>query len=400
MGPGIDILSPFTRIQPGPFISKYQDWIIFTLLLFFFWAVVGIALKKKFGESKHLRVLVTSVSLMLAVGTYYSIYREWLHVSLQSFGLFGAILLFVVIFFIIFGLMRGYGMHLSNALPLGFALFYISLWAVSPNILHTIQNIFPPFNGILLILFMISIFRIISAFFKYSKKSPLESATDLRKTQVTTDEDIETDREISEDKKESRLLKKKTIKLTRLDLKTIEDIEDYLKQMIALIKEKGNTIDQQEIAQLTSALRQIAKKEDVLKKSMQVIKTHVNAYKAIHRKDIPELEKRLNQTHDKKQRKTIEEEVSYQKRMLQTLDFMQKYESKINEFTQSFNNLLSVAMQRLKSHYPNDALSYLENANTSLQSMKHIYNKQRDYEKYLLKLNKKTIRDLKKEKNQ
>jgi hypothetical protein len=80
-------------------------------LLFFFWAVVGIALKKKFGESKHLRVLVTSVSLMLAVGTYYSIYREWLHVSLQSFGLFGAILLFVVIFFIIFGLMRGYGMH-------------------------------------------------------------------------------------------------------------------------------------------------------------------------------------------------------------------------------------------------------------------------------------------------
>ena len=291
-------------------------------------------------------------------------------------------------------------MHLSNALPLGFALFYISLWAVSPNILHNIQNIFPPFNGILLILFMISIFRIISAFFKYSKKSPLESATDLRKTQVTTDEDIETDREISEDKKESRLLKKKTIKLTRLDLKTIEDIEDYLKQMIALIKEKGNTIDQQEIAQLTSALRQIAKKEDVLKKSMQVIKTHVNAYKAIHRKDIPELEKRLNQTHDKKQRKTIEEEVSYQKRMLQTLDFMQKYESKINEFTQSFNNLLSVAMQRLKSHYPNDALSYLENANTSLQNMKHIYNKQRDYEKYLLKLNKKTIRDLKKEKGQ
>jgi len=165
-----------------------------------------------------------------------------------------------------------------------------------------------------------------------------------------------------------------------------------------VITEKGNTIDRQEIAQLTSTLRQIAKKEYLLKKSVELIKAHVNAYKAIHRKDIPELDKRLNQTHDKKQRKTIGEEVSYQKHMLQTLDFMEKYESKINDFTQSFNNLLSVAMQRLRSHYPNDALSYLENANTSLQSMKHIYNKQRDYEKYLLMLNKKTIKNLKKEK--
>ena len=54
----IDILDPFNRIHPGQFISEYSDWILFTLLLFFFWAVVGISLKKHFEQSRYLRVLI------------------------------------------------------------------------------------------------------------------------------------------------------------------------------------------------------------------------------------------------------------------------------------------------------------------------------------------------------
>ena len=192
----IDILDPFNHIQPGPFISRYSDWIIFTLLLFFFWAVVGIALKKKFEESKHLRILVTAVALMLAVGTYYSIYQGWLHLSLQGLGLFGAILLFIVIFFVIFGLMRGYGMHLSNALPLGFALFYISIWAVSPNILHNLAAIFPPANGILLILFIFSLVKIMLAFFRHSKSPSIKSFTGGHNPHFSTPDTEEIDREI------------------------------------------------------------------------------------------------------------------------------------------------------------------------------------------------------------
>ena len=54
MASDITILDPFNRIQLGPFITKYQDWIFFTLLLFFFWAVAGIALRKKFEQSRYL----------------------------------------------------------------------------------------------------------------------------------------------------------------------------------------------------------------------------------------------------------------------------------------------------------------------------------------------------------
>ena len=71
MSSTFDLLDPFTRIRPGSFISQYSDWVLFTLLLFFFWAVAGIALRRRFQESRHLRVLITSIALALAVGTYY-----------------------------------------------------------------------------------------------------------------------------------------------------------------------------------------------------------------------------------------------------------------------------------------------------------------------------------------
>ena len=94
----------------------------------------------------------------------------------------------------------------------------------------------------------------------------------------------------------------------------------------------------------------------------------------------------------------IEDEIIYQKRMIEALDFMEKYEKRITDFTQSFNKFIYAAMQKLKGRYPSDALDYLVEAHKSLVGMKQIYQKQKEIEKYLLKLNKKTIKDLKKEK--
>jgi hypothetical protein len=399
-----EILDPFTHIKPGQFISKYSDWILFTLLLVFFISVVGIALHKRFQNNRYLKPLIISVGLMLTFGTYFSIYRGWIHLSLEGLGLFGAFLLFVVIFFIIFGLIRGYGVKVSNALSAGFALFYISLWAIIPNILDNINRIFPLLNFILIILFIASIIKVISSFFHHTRQSPLVAANALQETKFSTADEVENETEISkeikDEKKEQKLLKRKTIKLTKTDIKTVKDIESCLEKMIKLIKEEGNSVDQNEIDQLIYYLRQIAKKEAVLKQGLILIQKHVRSYKRLHQKNIPELEKRLSQTKDKKKQKLIQEEIIYQKRMLQALDYLEKYEEKINSFTQSFNRIVYTAMQRVRSKYPNDALSYLERARHSVVHMKHIYEKQKDLEKYLITVDKKTISDLKNEKNQ
>lgn len=392
-----DIFDPLTKVHPGILIAKYNDWILFTLLLFFFWAVVGIALRKRFQESRHLRVLVTTVALILTIGTYYGIYRGWLHLGLESLGFLGAILVLTVVFFILFGLMRGYGIKLSTALPLGFALFYLSLWAVSPTIYDTISEMLPLANLILLILFIASVVKIVSAFFHHTR-SPLSTAEDLERTRFNSHEP-EIEKEIADNIQERRLLKKKTAKLTDNEITTIENIQEYLQRMISIIRERGVNLSPEALSELTSSLRQIARKEDLLRKGTALIRKHINAYNAIHRKNIPELEKRLSGEKDGKKRKALEEEIIYQKRMLQAIDYIQRYESRIVNFVQSFDRLLAESMQKLKGHSPREALSCLEYASKSLQDMKHIYEKEKDLEKYLLKLNKKTIYDLKKEKD-
>jgi len=395
----INILEPFDRIQPPPFISRYSDWILFTLLLFFFWAVAGIALKKRFGDSRHLRVLVTVVALMLSIGTYFSIYQGWIHLSLEGLGFFGAVLVLIVVFFVIFGMMRGYGMRLSNALSIGFILFYISLWSVSPNILHTLADIFPLGNTILGFIFLISVIKIIATFMRHFPKSPLEAAKTLKGIDISTPEGAGIDRELDEDKKEKKILKKRTLRFTKLEIKSANDIQTCLEMIINKIKEKGNSLNQDDVAEIYQYLRRIAKNENILKRGMNVIKKHLKAFDQLHRKDISELEKRLEKSTGKKQRKTIEEEIAYQRKMLHAIDFIERYESKIVEFTTYFNKLVYGAMQKMKDHNPNGTLSYLDNAYKGLLEMKQIYKKERELEKYLLKINKKTISDLKKEKD-
>ncbi|MBC2714925.1 MAG: hypothetical protein HF978_06410 [Desulfobacteraceae bacterium] len=399
MASPINFLEPFDRLHIGPFISKYSDWILFTLLLFLFWAVAGIALRKRFEDSRHLRILVTSVALLLSVGTYYSIYEGWLHLSLEGFGLFGAAIVFIVIFFIIFGAIRAYGMRLSNALPLGFLLFFVSLWAISPNMFHTLNEKFPLANTLLGLLFLVSLFKIIAAFFMHSGPKPSETAKDLRRVDIETPENEEIDREIAEEKEEKKILKKRTLRFTKIEIKSIDNIEECLKRIISLIKENGNSLTREEVAGVSKYLKEISKNENIIKSSLKLIKKHLNSYQSLHRKDISELEDRMKKTKSEKKQKIIEEEILYQQKMLQVIDFMKSYESKIVLFTDTFNKLLSASMQKLKTHHPNDALNFLVQAYKEIMSMKHIFKKQKEFEKFLIKLNKKTVSNLKKEKD-
>jgi hypothetical protein len=380
----------------GDIIDKYSDWILFTILLMFFVSIVKLALRKRFEESRSFRVLTGSLGFLLAFSMYYSIHKGWLHLNILGFGIFGAFLMIIMVFIIVYGLLRSYGTHKSRSLALGFSLSYISAWYIFPNHADLIADFFPPLNGLLLILFFISIYKVVMSFFQ--GRSLVSTAKDL-KARFNTADDAEVEREVSDNKNEIRHLKRDTIKLTKTEINTIDDIEHHLKQMFELVKEKGNKVDQQEIAELTHILRAITRKEEVLKSGLHTITKHINAYKAIHKRSLPELQQRLNRTSDKRIRKTIEEEILYQRRMLEVLDFMSRYEHKIVEFTQSFNRLLFTALEKLKAQRSSDSLPYLKKAHDDLKDMKHIYEKQKAFEKYLIKLDKKTIRDLKKEKN-
>jgi hypothetical protein len=396
----IDILSPFRNISPGQFISRYSDWILFTLLIFFFWSVVTIALKKRFGDSKAFRFLTTSTALMLAVGTYYMIYKGKLHLSLAGLGMFGTMLILIVIFFILFGLQRNYGMKVSISLPLGFVLFYISIFALTPNIMTNIQHIFPLAKPIMAILFAISLFRLLTAFFRHSKPNLQEIANNFKRIPATVQDEPEINQEIKDDKKERKLLKGKTLNLTKMEIRTIDDIENGLIHLIKVIKENDKNISKDETYQISQILRQISQKENILLGSMPILKKQAEIYKSKHRKDITELERRLHEAiNNPLQQNLIRQEIGFQKRMIEVLDFIETYENRIPEFTQTLNQAISKAILKLKSIHPHECLEYLDYARKEIESIKHVLKKQKELEKYVLSLNKKTIKDLKKEKS-
>jgi hypothetical protein len=114
-------------------------------------------------------------------------------------------------------------------------------------------------------------------------------------------------------------------------------ITSYIRRLAGIIKSKAPNLDQKDLGHITAMLREVSRKESILARGKDLIRAHANAYQSLHKKDIRELEKRLRETTDPKKRKLIEEELIYQRRMIQAVDFLDKYETKIQEFIQAFN---------------------------------------------------------------
>jgi hypothetical protein len=121
------------------------------------------------------------------------------------------------------------------------------------------------------------------------------------------------------------------------------------------------------------------------------------------KQDIAELQKRLQEARtkkNKKQIKIINEEMIYQQRMIQSMTFLESNEQKINAFYKQFVEYMKASMMMIKGNPPvlERAVKYIKVAGYDLEKMKHLFKILKQIEKYLLKMDKKLIRDLKREK--
>ena len=77
--------------------------------------------------------------------------------------------------------------------------------------------------------------------------------------------------------------------------------------------------------------------------------------------------------------------------------FMKQHEKAVWEFIDRFNGHLAAAVEKIKTAYPQDSLSYLNTAHLEFSRLKPLFKQQKEIEKFLMKLNRKVIDDLKKE---
>jgi hypothetical protein len=315
---------------------------------------------------------------------------------LEGFGLIGAIVLFSVIFFIMFGLMRGYGLPFRTALPLAFALFYIGLWAVSPNILHNMAEIFPPINAILLVIFFVSVVKVVLSFFHHTK-SPIATGSIMAGQKLVKPDTTLIDKDIKAEEREAKAITHTTRPITKTVIKTVDDIHQCLNQLAKTIEASGGSINQPEAQQIQHLLQQITQKEQLLNQGLATIGKHIDAYQQHHKQDIQNLYSRLQQATGKKRRE-IEDEIKYQKRMLSTLSFMAKRENQLPQLWKSFNDLLQKAMQALEAKKIRECLNYIQHAQKDLHEMMKLHKEQKSLERYLAKLDHRLVKDLEREK--
>ena len=169
--------------------------------------------------------------------------------------------------------------------------------------------------------------------------------------------------------------------------------------MINILKKKGFNISEQDKAQFINNLRNLSRNEQILLGGLRTIQQHVRLFKVRHKKNLAEIMKRLKEAETHKEKRILSNEHGIEKRTIEALDHLEKYENKTLEYKQRFDRLIATSLERIRQKNLQDTLTNLAQAKGTLQGMQEMHNRQKSLERYISKLNDRSMDNLKKEKN-
>jgi hypothetical protein len=381
------LLFPLDQIKPGEILSKYSDWLYFTLVLVFFVSISGIALRKHF-EKPYVKPLIISVGLMLTFSVFR--YRERLTAIFEGWGILGTILLVAIVGIIPYGLARGFGIPGGKAFYLTYILFYILSWVKFPVVYHSLadQNLGLVNLG-LLVLFFVAIFKLV----KFSKLPSLdptkfESARPVRSA---------IDQEVQVEGDENRLIKSRAEKMTKIEIRSVEDIAEALAEIQQIVSTRRNALTQEERERIARILKDISKDEDIFKKSLKNLQELFLRIDAVDAKHLQELRERMAKV-DGKERQVVKTEIVEEEEKIRIEKAILEFERKLGQYLNSFNKFILEAVEHLKrSLYPYDANAPLSQARAVLKGILEMAKETKLLEDRLIKLTKTERKLLKKE---
>ena len=382
------LLFPLDQIRPSQLLSQYSEWIYFTLLLIFFISVAGIALRKHF-DKPYVKPLVVSVGLMITIGLFK--FRNSLTTIFESWGILGTVLLIIIGATIPFGLSRSFGVSAAKSFFIAYILFYILSWLQFPQIYYFLaEKNLGLVNLSLLVLFLVAIIRLV----KFGKWSP-KISTNLNNSGTY---DSEIGNEIGMQGVEKSMIKKQAEKITKIEIRTVDDIVRFLEQINQVIEKHRNNLPLEERNKISNILKEIVKKEQVFKKAL--LNLH-KLFKRISVFDVNQFEKQKERMAnvDEKERKILKEEMIGEEEKLKIEKAIFGFEEKLNHYVDSFNKNLGLAIDHLKaSPYPYDVKPYLSKSRMVLKEISEILKEMKILEEKLVSLSTTEKKLLKKEK--
>jgi hypothetical protein len=382
------LLFPLDQINLSDFLSQYSEWIYFTLVLVFFISVAGITMRRHFSRP-YVKPLVVSVGLMLTIGVFY--FKDSLTTIFAGWGIIGTILLVIVGATIPYGLSRGFGLSRKKAFYLTYILFYILFWVQFPQIYYILaDNNLGLVNLALLVLFFVAVYKLIK-----HVRSSHKIDTNLNGNSVYISQ---IDNDIDTQGTEKRMLKKGAEKITKRQIRTVDDIADSLAEIQQLVETHRNNLSGSEREKISHILTRILKNEQLFKKGLQDLQTVFKRIRIMDADQLHKLRDRLAKT-DGKEKRLIEAEIAQEEEKLKIEKSIFVFEERLAEFVDAFNKRIGLATEQMRaSGYPHDAKVHLLNARVILKEMSQMLGDMKSLENKLISLVKKEKKLLKKEK--
>ena len=381
------LLFPLDQINLSDFLSQYSEWIYFTLIMIFFISVAGITLRSHFSKP-YVKPLIISVGLMITVGIFF--FKGSLVKIFAAWGIIGTILLVMVGATIPYGFSRGFGLSRKKAFYLTYILFYILFWVQFPQIYYTLaDNNLGLVNLALLILFFVAVYKLIK-----HVKSSHKIDVDLKSGSSYLPQ---IDNDIDTLGTEKSLLKKQAQRVTKREIRNIDDIDDSLSEIQQLIETNRNDLPRSEREKISHFLTETLKKEELFKKDLQGLQ---NVFKRIRVMDDDQLQKLRDRQSksDGENKEILKAQITTEEEKLEAEKSISVFEERLMEFLDAFNKRIELAVEKLRaSTYPQDAKVHLLNARVILQQMSQMLKEMKALEDKIVNLVKKEKKLLKKE---
>jgi len=350
---------PLDRFQPSEILSQYSEWVYFTLILVFFVSVAGSTLRKHF-DKPYVKPLIISVGLMLTVGVFR--FKQQVVEVFEGWGILGTILLVVMVATVPYGLCRGFGLSNPRAFALTYILIHVLSWVKFPGFYETlVDSNFGLVNLILRIVFLVAVFNVFKPgeLFSFSKGDLVSDGPVAR----------EIDREIAVENQEREMVGEGAEKMTRIEIRTVEDIEKALSEIERITEANRNNLPRGERERIAGILNQIGKDENIFSDSIRSLQKLFQRLDVVDAHHYQELKERLAKaTGKEKKLLTVELEAQEEKLRLEKSIF--ELEGRLGQGLNSLHQLLSAAVDRIRrSPYPYDAKGPLSQARVVLTAI-------------------------------
>jgi hypothetical protein len=281
-------------------------------------------------------------------------------------------------------------MRASKAFYLTYVLFYILLWLKFPEVYRSLaDHNLGLVNLALLIVFFVAVYKMIRW------RRP---AADVVKGMVAESPFTpEIDQNIEIQGKEQALIKEQAKKMTKIEIRTIDDIAQALTEIQRIIEEHRNNLPREERERLALILQEISKKENVLMQGLNKSQKVLQRIGTMDQEQLKDLKERIAKVSGK-EKQILKAEIEREEEKLRIEKVAFELEGKVQQFITSFNKLVRSAFEHIsRSAHPFDAKPYLVKAKLTVEEIVQILTQMKALETKLIGLTKTQKKLLKKE---